>query len=158
MSETTQDTSGIVFPPPLIYALGFAIGYGLHRLRPVALVPGDGVPRKVIGWVLVAACAALTGSALYVFRRAGTSPIPIKPTTALVVRGPYQFTRNPMYLAFAALYLSLTLFLNALWPLLLFPLVIALVQRRVIAREEAYLERTFGDEYRAYKGRVRRWL
>ena len=44
------------------------------------------------------------------------------------------------------------------WPIALFPVVIALVRRRVIAREEAYLERKFGDEYRAYKARVRRWI
>jgi len=95
---------------------------------------------------------------VFLFRRAGTTPNPTKPTTALVLRGPYRFTRNPMYLGFAALYLGVTLLVNSLWPLLLFPAVVGLVQGRVIAREEAYLEAKFGNEYRAYKMRVRRWL
>jgi protein-S-isoprenylcysteine O-methyltransferase Ste14 len=58
----------------------------------------------------------------------------------------------------ATLYVGGTLLLNDPWPLVFLPLVIALVQRYVIAREETYLERTFGDEYRAYKARVRRWI
>ena len=92
------------------------------------------------------------------FRRAGTSFIPIKPTTALVWSGPYQFTRNPMYLAMACLYLGLALWFDLFWPLILLPGVLAGVQYGVIAREEQYLERKFGDDYRQYKARVRRWL
>src|SRR5207244_12588786 len=76
----------------------------------------------------------------------------------IVVHGPFRFTRNPMYVSLVALYLSLTLFVNSVWPLVLLPVVIALVQRQAIAREEAYLEAKFGGEYRAYKPRVRRWL
>ena len=57
-----------------------------------------------------------------------------------------------------AFYVGLVVFVNSLWPLVLLPVVIGMVQRQVIAREEAYLEAKFGDEYRAYKGRVRRWL
>jgi len=76
----------------------------------------------------------------------------------LVIWGPYRFTRNPMYVGMATLYVGGTLLLNDLWPLALLPVVITLVQRRVIAKEEAYLERTFGDVYRAYKARVRRWI
>ena len=63
-----------------------------------------------------------------------------------------------MYVALAALYLGLTLLVNDVWPLVLLPVGLALVQWRVIAREEAYLERKFGDQYRAYKARVRRWI
>src|SRR3989449_10916364 len=76
----------------------------------------------------------------YLFRRAGTTPNPTKPTSALVIWGPYRFTRNPMYVGMATLYVGGTLLLNDLWPLALLPVVIALVQRRVIAKEEAYLE------------------
>jgi protein-S-isoprenylcysteine O-methyltransferase Ste14 len=158
MAEHSSDTSGIRFPPPLIYAALFGVGYGMHRVVPLHLWPVPGAVQRAIGWCLVAAWVLLTGGAVALFRRAGTTPNPTKPTTALVVRGPYRFTRNPMYLGFAALYLGLTLLVNSLWPLLLFPAVVALVQARVIAREEAYLEAKFGDEYRAYKTRVRRWL
>src|SRR5881628_3074988 len=147
MAEHANETSGIRFPPPLIYAGLFALGYVLHRLLPVRLAPPG--PARVVGWVLGAGV---------LFRQAGTTPNPTKPTTALVVRGPYRFTRNPMYVALAALYLGLTLLVNDVWPLVLLPVGLALVQWRVIAREEAYLERKFGDQYRAYKARVRRWI
>ena len=158
MAQHTNDTSGIRFPPPLIYVALFGVGYAVHRVAPLRLWPVPGTAPRVIAWCLVAAWVLLTGVAVFLFRRAGTTPNPTKPTTALVLRGPYRFTRNPMYLGFAALYLGLTLLVNSLWPLLLFPAVVGLVQGRVIAREEAYLEAKFGNEYRAYKMRVRRWL
>jgi protein-S-isoprenylcysteine O-methyltransferase Ste14 len=90
--------------------------------------------------------------------RVGSDPNPYKPATALAVHGPYRYTRNPMYLAMTIFYLGLTLLVNTLWPLVLLPAVLLVVQRGVINREERYLERTFGDAYRAYKARVRRWL
>src|SRR5712691_7333064 len=139
MSDASNDTSGVGFPPPLLYAGGFAVGYGAHRLLPIRLWPTPTTLESVLGWGLLVAGVLLAASAAYLFRRAGT-------------------TRNPMYVGMATLYVGGTLLLNDLWPLALLPVVIALVQRRVIVKEEAYLERTFGDVYRAYKARVRRWI
>ena len=158
MSDASNDTSGVGFPPPLLYAGGFAVGYGAHRLLPIPLWRTPTTLESVLGWGLLVAGVLLAASAAYLFRRAGTTPNPTKPTSALVIWGPYRFTRNPMYVGMATLYVGGTLLLNDLWPLALLPVVIALVQRRVIAKEEAYLERTFGDVYRAYKARVRRWI
>ena len=158
MSDASPDTSGISFPPPLIYAGGFAAGYAAHRLVPIHLWAEPTPFARLLGWGLLVGGVLLAISAGYLFRRAGTTPNPTKPTSTLVIWGPYRFTRNPMYLGLAALYVGGTLLLNDPWPLALLPVVIALIQRRVIAREEAYLERTFGDEYRAYKARVRRWI
>lgn len=92
------------------------------------------------------------------FRRAKTSMVPMKPTTALVTSGPYRLTRNPMYLGMAVLYVALALALGVIWALAVLPFVIFAVDRLVIAREEPYLERKFGEQYRQYKGRVRRWV
>lgn len=163
MPDAKQDSAGVVVPPPVMYALGFAVGYAIDRWAPVALF-GAGTPgaaalwRKVIAWVLIVAAGWLMVSAILLFRDAGTSPIPHKPVTALVVHGPYRFTRNPMYLGFAVLYLGVTLLVNSLWPLVLLPIVLGIIHRWVIVREEAYLTRAFGDDYRAYQARVRRWL
>lgn len=159
MSAPVSDTSGVRIFPPFIYAGAFALGYAVHRLVPVHLWPSTLPPAaRALAWGLLGAWVGLSGSAVFLFRRAGTTPNPTKPTTAMVVHGPYRFTRNPMYVGLVALYLSLTIFVNSLWPLALLPVVVALVRRLVIEREEAYLEAKFGDEYRAYKGRVRRWL
>ncbi|HEU5040160.1 MAG TPA: isoprenylcysteine carboxylmethyltransferase family protein, partial [Gemmatimonadales bacterium] len=76
----------------------------------------------------------------------------------LVTDGPYRFTRNPMYLGFTLWYLAGTAWVNSLWLLVLLPVVLLVMQRGVITREEAYLERRFGREYTEYRARVRRWL
>jgi protein-S-isoprenylcysteine O-methyltransferase Ste14 len=82
----------------------------------------------------------------------------MRPTTAIVFTGPYRFTRNPMYLGLALLQAGLAMVTNSLWPLLTLAPVIVAVRRLVIDREERYLEAKFGEEYRAYKARVRRWV
>src|SRR5207249_4132055 len=140
--------AGLSAPRALIpLALASALWYGVLTVFVATL-----------GTNLDAVVVLLAVSAAYLFRRAGTTPNPAKPTSALVIWGPYRFTRNPMYVGMATLYCGGTLLLNDPWPLAFLPLVMALVQRRVIAREEAYLERKFGDVYRAYKARVRRWI
>jgi protein-S-isoprenylcysteine O-methyltransferase Ste14 len=134
------------------------VGYTAHRLAPMHLFVDLPAALRLGGWALVALALLLAASAGLLMFRAGTTPNPRRPTTALVLHGPYRFTRNPMYLALALLYLGAALLVNSAWPLALFPVAIMLVERWVIAREEAYLERVFGDAYRAYKARVRRWL
>jgi protein-S-isoprenylcysteine O-methyltransferase Ste14 len=86
-------------------------------------------------------------------RRAGTNIRPDQPTLALVTDGAFRFSRNPLYLAATGLYVGVALLVDALWPLVLLIPMLA-----VVAREERYLEAKFGDAYRAYKARVRRWL
>ncbi len=90
--------------------------------------------------------------------RAGTSPDPSKPTTKIVIDGPFRFSRNPIYLSFTVIYVGITFSTNAVWPLLLLPLAILVVRRGVIDREERYLEEKFGQEYMQYRARVRRWV
>ncbi len=82
----------------------------------------------------------------------------VAPSSALVTSGPYRFTRNPMYLGMASLYAGIALAFGLLWSLALLLVVLVVIDRGVIAREERYLERRFGDEYRLYKQQVRRWL
>jgi protein-S-isoprenylcysteine O-methyltransferase Ste14 len=157
-TPSSPDTSGVRVLPPLIYAGLFLVGSAVHRAVPLRLW-GDPPPAaRLVGWGLVAAGVLVAASAVVLFRRAGTTPNPTRPTTALVLHGPYRFTRNPMYLGLSVCYVGAALLVNSLWPLILFPALIVLVQRWVIAPEEAYLERTFAAEYRAYRARVRRWL
>jgi protein-S-isoprenylcysteine O-methyltransferase Ste14 len=153
---TDPETSGVRIPPPLIYIVGFLAGVALELAFPIAALPlALAVVAALIG---LAVWLALDGAAMLHFRRARTSMIPMKPTNALVTSGPYGFTRNPMYLGMAVLYVALALALGVIWALAFLPLVIVAVNRLVIAREEPYLEARFGDVYSAYKRRVRRWL
>jgi protein-S-isoprenylcysteine O-methyltransferase Ste14 len=89
---------------------------------------------------------------------AGTSPDYYRPATVLVVHGPFRFSRNPQYLSVTILYLGVAISVNALWPIVLLPVVLLVFTIGVIWREERYLERRFGERYLRYKARVRRWL
>ena len=106
--------------------------------------------------VLIGFLVMLAGAGL--FMRRHTAILPFKPATTLVTSGILSWTRNPMYLGMAIFYVGLAFILNSLAALVLLPVVVAIVQTQVIAREEAYLERAFGDEYVAYKNRVGRWV
>jgi protein-S-isoprenylcysteine O-methyltransferase Ste14 len=90
--------------------------------------------------------------------KAGTPIRTDRPVPRLVIDGPFRYTRNPGYLGLAMLYAGIAVLRNALWAILFLPLVVYVIQRQVIGREERYLERTFGEEYLAYKRRVRRWV
>lgn len=153
--EVSAGTAGVVAPPPLIYAIPLVAGLLLNHWHPVRVLPVGAAAPVGIACVLL----GLVGlPAILAFRRAQTSPMPWRPTTALVTTGPYRFTRNPMYVSFTLFYAGVGFWANALWPFVLFPVVIVVMQIGVIAREEAYLERVFGEEYRAYRRRVRRWF
>ena len=112
--------------------------------------------------LLALPCVALyfvfCGWAIVLFRRSRTSLVPIVPAKALVTRGPYRVTRNPMYVGLAFLYAAIALYFRLSWGLLLLPVVLLSVYYLVIAREEGYLERRFGEAYMRYKAQVRRWL
>ena len=151
------DSSGVRFPPPLLFLIPLGLGIGLTLWRfptPVLAV--------TVAWGL--ACLpllfwlGLAISALLAFRRARTSINPTVPTTALVKHGPYRISRNPMYLSFVLLYLALAIGFQSFWALLLLPLAFWAVEFRVIRIEERYLERKFGEDYLRYKEKVRRWL
>jgi protein-S-isoprenylcysteine O-methyltransferase Ste14 len=152
----TNESSGVKVPPPLFYIAGFMVGVGLELVFPIERPP---VVITVLGTVIgTALWLALDGAAMLFFRRAGTSMVPMNPTTALVTTGPYRFTRNPMYLGMAFLYIAFALAFGVIWALVLLPVVIAAVDQLVIALEEAYLVRKFGQAYRDYMTQVRRWL
>jgi len=155
MSGEREPVAGVVVPPPLLYALLLAAGLILNHQRPRPVLP-EAI--AAIAGPFLAAWGLIVIPAVLAFRRAGTSPRPWRPATALVTGGPYKISRNPMYLGFTLIYLGASVWANALWPLLALPVVLAVTDRGQIAREEAYLERRFGDEYRRYKARVRRWI
>jgi protein-S-isoprenylcysteine O-methyltransferase Ste14 len=91
-------------------------------------------------------------------QRAGTNILPTRPALALVTTGPFERTRNPLYLAAIGVYLGVALWVDGLAPLILLPVVWILLDWGVVRPEERYLAATFGGAYVAYCARVRRWL
>lgn len=148
-------TAGVIAPPPLIFGVPLLAGLVLDRWQPWPIIPER--VTLPLGLVLVALGFVAVPSVL-AFRKARTHPEPWKPTKALVTGGTYRFSRNPMYLGMTLLYLGTTIWQNVAWPLLALPAVLVLIDVGVIRREERYLEGLFGDDYRRYRDRVRRWL
>ena len=155
-ARETPDNPGVIAPPPLIYAGALAIGLLANRLYPIAFLP-RGLSR-VLGWPLIVGGPVVGSLGLREMKRADTNVDPREPTTAIVTGGPYRFTRNPLYLSMTLIYGGITALANALPAALLLPVVLHVMRRGVIEREERYLEGKFGDEYLNYKARVRRWI
>jgi protein-S-isoprenylcysteine O-methyltransferase Ste14 len=151
-----QDNPGGWLPPPLTYLLTLLLGLVLDRRLHVPFLP-HGMAR-VLGWPLVGGGMALATWFIRTMRSADTTLDVDKPVSSLVQHGPFRYSRNPGYLSLATIYTGIAILRNALWAALLLPLVLGVTQRELIEREERYLERTFGEEYLAYKRRVRRWV
>jgi protein-S-isoprenylcysteine O-methyltransferase Ste14 len=156
--ETFRDGAKVKFPPPLIYLAGFAIGTAAGRLLNLPNLGLEPETRAILGAIFMLAGLVLSFAGAGLFLRRGTAIVPFKPATCLVTSGIYGWTRNPMYVGMSLFYLGLAAFSNSLPALVLLPFVLLIIQRQVIAREEAYLERAFGNEYVAYKRHVRRWI
>ena len=154
--KTPKDHAGVTFPPPLIYVVFLLVGIGLERYLPLPRIPL--AIGRALGTVFVAACLLLVVWSFRRFWASGTSVVPVRPTTALVIEGPYRFTRNPMYVGMLLLYTGIACGLGLVWPLLLAPILIWTISTFVIGREERYLTRKFGDQYLRYQSQVRRWL
>lgn len=160
MEKLMQRSSpGIHFPPPLLFILGFMIGTLLNRVWPLSLVAPERLTIRLIpGWFFVGIGLLLLAAAMLTFQRLRTAIYPNQPATSIVTRGPYRFSRNPMYVALTLAYFGFVLLTNALWPLLLLPVVLVVLRAVVIRREEHYLATAFGAEYEEYCKRVRRWF
>ena len=151
-----RDHAGVVAPPPLIYLTSILAGAGLQALRPLPFLP-PGLAAAV-GIPLVVVALVLFVFSIREFRRARTSVRPDRPTTAIIQSGPYRLSRNPIYLAMTLLHLGGAVWVNSLWLLITLAFALGVMSAGVIAREERYLERKFGEAYRDYRARVRRWI
>ena len=147
---------GIIIPPPLIYFTGFFFACAMNRFYQIPML---GPPLSIVLALLAVTPSAVLGLwSLLEFWRARTNPFPHKPSSSLVIVGPYRVTRNPMYVSLALLYVSFGFLLSIAWAFVFLLAVIFIVNIYVIRREESYLESKFGEQYRAYKKQVRLWL
>jgi protein-S-isoprenylcysteine O-methyltransferase Ste14 len=155
--DTKSDHAQIVLNPFSIYILMGLAAMLLQKLLPLPSVLTGTIPRLIVAAImLLNLIIGLAASKRML--AAKTSLNPHRPTTALVLSGPFRFTRNPLYLGLTAFYTGLMLVFELTWGLLLLPVVIWLITVWVILPEERYLEEKFGTEYINYKSRVRRWI
>ncbi len=155
-ASSLPDHPGVIAMPPRLFIGALVAGFALELLFPTRLVPI--ALQLSLGPTLVALGLIVAYTAIGQQRRAGTNIETHRPTETIVSDGLYRFSRNPIYIGLVLTYLGFAVLGDSLWMLgLLVPLLVVM-HYGVILREEAYLERKFGDGYRAYRARVRRWL
>ena len=146
-----KETLGEQQEPPRIHAGEVSV--------PVRIVPYlPRIVRSILGGSLIVFASTFVIIAFRTMRRANTNVDPRQPATSLVIEGPFQITRNPLYLSMTIFYIGVTLLVNTLWTAILIPFILVLIRKGVIDREERYLERKFGEQYLRYKASIRRWL
>lgn len=156
MKDETRRPRTLILPPAP-YAGAMVAGWWLDR-RWQPLPWDDGVVSHLLAWLWLAAGLGLFVWTLWTFHRHRTTVNPYAGASELCVDGPFRFSRNPIYLGDWLILVGVALWMNSLWPLVFAPFIWLLLRYGVIRHEEAHLEAKFGDAYRAYKVRVRRWL
>ena len=160
-TEAKPSHPGVKFPPPFLFVAGLGLAWLMEtRVARIRFIGGDAstAPIETAGVFLLVLGLLIIGWGLLTFARARTAILPMRAASRLVDHGPYRISRNPMYTGMSLLYLGAMLILNWAWALVVFPVVLVLLYKLVISKEEAYLLAEFGDEYRDYCRRVRRWI
>jgi len=151
-----EDHADVVGRPPAVALAALAVGVVLHLVVPVEIAPG--LATWVLGIPVAIVSLALFLLSVREFSRHGTPVRGTEPVTTIVATGPYRFSRNPIYLSFVLLQLGIALTANGVWILMMVIPTLLYLSFGVIDREESYLTRKFGDEYRHYRQSVRRWI
>ncbi|MEX0645391.1 MAG: isoprenylcysteine carboxylmethyltransferase family protein [Parvularculaceae bacterium] len=156
--ERNADTPGVIAPPPLMLLASFILGFAISAAAPLGLLADLPVAARYgAGGALCAAAIALALSAVGRFGAAKTPVNPYYAPVSLVTTGVFSHLRNPMYVSFYVLSLGLAIAF-ASEALILTTVVLAIaIHYGVVRREEAFLERKFGEEYRQYKARIPRY-
>ncbi len=142
--------------PPVYFATAIGAQWVLDKGLPVVEFIPEGAAGA--GWLFIAGAGAVIVTAAGLFNRMDTPIHPFREARALITAGPFALTRNPIYLAMAFMLAGAAILLRSATPFLLIPVFMIVLQETVIKGEEAMLEEAFGDEYRDYASRVRRWL
>lgn len=155
-STAVAPTHRVKIPALAVYVLFFAGGLLLDRTWPLPF--RHGALGEIVGWLVLGLGVALIVWTLLTFLVRRVSPASFVPTSQLITGGPFAMSRHPLYLGGLVAYLGGALLGDLTWAMVAaIPLAIV-IQRFFVAREEAYLEEQFGDEFRAYAARVRRWI
>lgn len=151
-----QDKPATLLPPPLVYLAGLAAGWLINQLVPLEFSGGEGM--RLAGLALIALGLLLMLWAAATLWRHHTTVNPYKGVAHLVSAGPFAFSRNPIYVGDWLVYAGATLLLKTWWTLPMIPVVWWLMRYHVIAHEETHLLARYGQAYKDYTNRVRRWI
>jgi protein-S-isoprenylcysteine O-methyltransferase Ste14 len=153
-----KDNPHVYVPPPLIYAVIFFLSLLMQRIVPIDNSFFYSKNAEIAGIILIAIALLFLLPALIRFAQTKNTLVTIKPANSLQTKGIYSLTRNPMYMGLLILYSGIGMLEGNWWTIIFIPVVIIIVQSYVIRGEENYLQRAFGEEYNAYRKKVRRWI
>ena len=145
-------------PVPWVFVAIYLAGVGLEYVWPAHAAIATLAGVRLVVSALFCIGAVLAGWGLLTFRRARTTTVPGQASTQLVKSGPYRLSRNPMYVGLILAYIGEAGILRQVWPMFLLPFIVAYLNWVVIPVEEHKLTEVFGEAYKQYRGRVRRWL
>ena len=155
MSENA-DNPGIVTHPPVFYIVAILIGLGIDYFMPLSF--GFEVMTKTVSLVILVLGTIVTVLGFKMFTTDKQNPSVHEPTDAVYQSGVYAYSRNHIYLGVLLWMMSGALYFNKAWIMIMVLPLILWMNKVVIEKEEAYLEEKFGDDYLAYKKKVRRWI
>ena len=141
--------------PPVWLLMALVASFALDRYSPIARLVS--APWKYLGYIPMALGAVMAITAAQAFRRASTPVVPFEHATTLVTGGWFRVTRNPMYLGLTLILFGVALIDGTLGAFLPLPVFVGILHWRFIRAEEHFLEGIFGEQYRTYRTRVRRW-
>lgn len=146
-------------PVPWVFILTYFCGVGLEFVFPGRVrYPVPNPAASILGCVLFTTGAVIAAWGWLIFRKARTTTVPGRTSRKLITSGPYQFSRNPMYVGLTLAYLGEAGLLHQIWPVFLLVATISYLNWIVIPVEEARLNEAFPLEYQTYCAKVRRWI
>ena len=158
-SSPVRDAPGVLLPPPLIPVSMLVASIILQKFVPLGLLVQVAPAWRIgVGAALGVAGFSLANLGRLALQRRGTNVNPYRPSIAIETGGVFARTRNPLYVGGMIFTIGIAVAFGLDWLVLLHPLGFAVLHFGVVRREERYLERKFGDAYRAYKVGVRRYV
>jgi protein-S-isoprenylcysteine O-methyltransferase Ste14 len=142
--------------PPTYFFIAIVAMASIHWLVPLGRFLSW--PWRWIGVLPILLGLAVATVAERQFKRAGTAVKPFEPSSALVTGGVFRLSRNPMYLGLVLVLFGLGIALGSAIPFVVVPVFVWSITVRFIGPEEKLMTEQFGDDYEAYKSKVRRWL
>jgi len=151
-----KDHADVKIHPPVLLLIHLAVAFLLSWLLPLSFAFTKSLER--MGYIITFVGLGFAFSAIRQFNKVHTTLDPHGSVSAIIISGPYRFSRNPIYLGFVCVLFGLPLVVGNCWGVILSPLLMVMMFQLVIKHEEIYLEEKFKDVYTIYKSRVRRWL
>ena len=151
-----KDSSGVTIPPPIVYFVCILIGLGLNYFWSFSFFPQS--IQGPIGYTIIALSILLFGLILREFSKSNTSTDYRKSTATIISSGPFYYSRNPVYLSLTMLNIGIAFVVDSFWIIIMTIPAVLIIHYAVILKEETYLIKKFGDEYRRYMSSVRRWI